>query len=75
MERKTRIRLIHHRDDMIQRIKACWGVGAKRNKQARRLVDGDIDLGKDRDAIRVIASIVNCQIALDTEELKLLGAK
>lgn len=67
---KNRAIMIHHRDDMLQQIKACWGTGKNRTKQAKRLVDGDIDLEKDRDAIVALACVVNLQLALDEIELK-----
>lgn len=70
MKRKTRIRMMHHRDDLLQRIKEFWGKGTNRSKQARRLVDGDIELPADKDAIQALAMVVNLQIALDDEELK-----
>lgn len=65
MEIKSRIQMIHHHDELFQRIKDFWGTGINRSKQARRLVDGDIDLDRDKEAIQALAMVVNLQIALD----------
>ncbi len=62
-------RLTKVRDDLMAHMRDKWGVGSSRNEQARRLVDGDIRK-EDTKVIRMLAYIVNTQLALDHIELK-----
>ena len=57
------------KDDLMAQLRDAWGVGAERNKQARRLADGII-CKKDIPAIRVLATVVNAQLAIDAIEIK-----
>jgi hypothetical protein len=73
MNIQNKIQLISTNNEFLQRFKDTWGVGKKRSDQARRLVDGDIHLPEDKDAIIGMAIIVNIQLALshlESQELE-----
>lgn len=60
------------RDDLMAHMRDGWGVGSSRNEQSRRLASGIIRK-EDTKVIRILASIVNAQLALDHIELKELN--
>jgi len=70
MDIKNKVLLIKHRDDYLKKLKDAWGIGANMSDQARRLVDGDINIDIDRGAIQAMAIVINTQLALDKIELE-----
>lgn len=70
INRQKKMGLISLRDETLQLFKEIWGVGKNRTEQARRLIDGNINLEVDRDAIIGMAMLVNAELALNEIELK-----
>jgi len=69
-DQANKIKTIQLQDELLQQIKQVWRVGRDRSDQARRLVDGNINLDTDKDAIQALAAFVNLQLVLNEYELR-----
>ncbi len=65
-----KVRMTTLKDQIWRDLRQHWYIDGKMTNRAERLMNGDVDLEKDKDVIKLMTIITTVQLALNDVELE-----